>query len=212
VAALVVGQQTARVEPMGATGWSYFVPYEADVSAALQRLREDVFNRGDYLCDDVTDDQPEANPQKVLRVAEPWVQRLREDAAKLQEPSRTLYLQAAENVKAEILGGGTAPRKPKGKPKTIEEALEIQADSGTHSILDIVGVSSEPAFGHVRPFPPEKLLEFFGSHTPSRAKIEEAYDFGSLEDFLSERWEGIYVIAYCDGLPSEIFFAGCSGD
>jgi len=33
---------------MGASGWSYFVPYEADISAALQRLRADVFARGDY--------------------------------------------------------------------------------------------------------------------------------------------------------------------
>src|SRR5882724_1687251 len=30
---------------MGATGWSYFVPYEEDICAALQRLREDVFAR-----------------------------------------------------------------------------------------------------------------------------------------------------------------------
>ena len=198
---------------MGATGWSYFVPYQADVSAALQRLREDVFRRGDYICDnDVTDNEREAPLEKVLREVEPWLQRLREEAAKLQEPSRTLYLQAAENAKADILGGGTAPRKPKGKPKTIEEALEVQAESGTHSILDIIGVSSGPAFGHIRPFPPEKLVEFFGSQTPSHAEIEEAHDFGSLEDFVSERWEGIYIIAYRDGSPSEIFFAGCSGD
>ena len=33
---------------MGATGWDYFVPYQPDISAALQRLREDVFARGDY--------------------------------------------------------------------------------------------------------------------------------------------------------------------
>jgi hypothetical protein len=32
------------------------------------------------------------------------------------------------------------------------------------------------------------------------------------EDFTSKRWEGIYIIAYRDGSPSEIFFAGCSGD
>jgi hypothetical protein len=198
---------------MGATGWRYFVPYEADVSAALQRLREDVFNRGDYICgDDITDDETEAVLEKVRPEVEPWVQKIREEAAKLQEPLRTLYLRAAENFKAEIMGGGSAPRKSKGKPKTIEEALEVQAESGTHSILDIAGISSEPAFGHIRPFPPEKLVEFFGSQTPSHAEIEEAHDLGSLEDLVSERWEGIFIIAYRDGLPSEIFFAGCSGD
>ena len=198
---------------MGATGWSYFVPYEADVSAALQRLREDVFNRGDYIYgDENTGDQQEAILETVRPEVEPWVKRIREEAAKLQEPLRTLYLQAAENFKEEVMRGSPAPRKPTGQAKTIEEALEAQAESGTHSILDIAGVSSKPAFGHVRLFPPEKLVEFFGSHTPSHAQIEEAYDFGSLEDFVSERWEGIYIIAYRDGSPSEIFFAGCSGD
>jgi len=33
---------------MNATRWNYFVPYEADISSALQHLREDVFARGDY--------------------------------------------------------------------------------------------------------------------------------------------------------------------
>ena len=33
---------------MGATGWHYFVPYEADTQAALQSLREKVFKEGTY--------------------------------------------------------------------------------------------------------------------------------------------------------------------
>jgi hypothetical protein len=198
---------------MGATGWSDFVPYEADVSAALQRLRDDVFNRGDYIYGDgIPDDQRKAILEEVQPEMETWMQKVREEAAKLQEPLRTLYLQNAEKFKAEIMGGGPAPRKPKRKPKTIDEVLEFQAESGTHSILDMVGISSEPEFGHVRPFPRERLVEFFGSETPSHAEIEEAHDFGSLGDFVSERWEGIYIIAYRDGSPSEIFFAGCSGD
>ncbi len=198
---------------MGATGWSYFVPYEADVSAALQRLREDVFNRGDYVYGDgITDEQRKAILEEARPEMEPWIEKVREQAAKLEEPLRTLYLQNAEKFKAEIMGGGPAARKPKRKPKTIEEVLEFQAESGTHSILDIAGISSEPEFGHITPFPPEKLVELFGSATPSHADIEEAHDFGSLEDFVSERWEGIYIIAYRDGSPSEIFFAGCSGD
>jgi hypothetical protein len=34
---------------MGATGWSYFVPYEANIATALERLRQDGFTRGDYV-------------------------------------------------------------------------------------------------------------------------------------------------------------------
>ena len=33
---------------MGASGWRYYVPYEADFSAALARLRKQVFASGDY--------------------------------------------------------------------------------------------------------------------------------------------------------------------
>ncbi|MYW69173.1 hypothetical protein GTY65_34645 [Streptomyces sp. SID8379] len=33
---------------MGATGWEYYVPYQADTAAALEELRERVFREGDY--------------------------------------------------------------------------------------------------------------------------------------------------------------------
>ncbi|HEX5400004.1 MAG TPA: hypothetical protein VFY06_13245 [Verrucomicrobiae bacterium] len=198
---------------MGATGWSYFVPYEADISVALQRLRKDVFARGDYIYGDgVTDDQRKAILEKARPELNPWMQKVREEAAKLQEPFKTKYLEMAERIKSEITGDSSTSQKPKQKPKTIEEVLEFQAENGTHSILDVVGISQEPKFGCIRPFPHEKLVEFFGSETPSHAEIEEAHDFGLLKDFVSERWEGIYVIAYLNGSASEIFFAGCSGD
>src|SRR2546426_5226265 len=198
---------------MGASGWSYFVPYDADISAALQRLREEVFARGDYMYGDgVTESERKVILGKARPELDPWMQKVREEAAKLEEPFRTLYLEGAERIKVEIMGGGSAPRKPKRKPKTIEKLLESQAESGTHSILDIVCISPEPKFGAISPFPPNKLVEFFGSETPSHADIEKAHDSGLLEEFVSERWQGIYIIAHRDGSPSEIFFAGCSGD
>ena len=189
------------------------MPYEADIAAALRRLREDVFERGDYIYGDgITDDQRKDILEKMRPELDPWMQKVRERAATLGEPFKTQYLEMAEQIKGEITGGGSASREPRRKPKTIEKLLEFQAESGTHSILDIVGISEAPKFGHIRQFPREKLIEFFGSETPSHAEIEEAHDFGSLEEFVSERWEGFYVIAYRDGSPSEIFFAGCSGD
>ncbi|HUS33703.1 MAG TPA: hypothetical protein VMZ53_34620, partial [Kofleriaceae bacterium] len=33
---------------MGASGWSYYVPYDADFAAALGKLHDDVFERGEY--------------------------------------------------------------------------------------------------------------------------------------------------------------------
>jgi len=198
---------------MGATGWTYFVPYEADISAALQRLREDVFARGDYVYgDNLTDQQIKAILEKTRPEMDPWMQEVRKQAETLPEPIRTVYLQKAESFKRSIMSGDLPPKKRKPKSKTIEAVLEFQAESGTHSILDIVGISPEPQFRHISPLPREKLAELFGSATPTHAEIETAHDSGSLEDFVSERWEGIYVVAYHEGLPSEIFFAGCSGD
>ena len=33
---------------MGATQWSYFVPYQPDINEALQQLRNEVFKQGVY--------------------------------------------------------------------------------------------------------------------------------------------------------------------
>jgi hypothetical protein len=198
---------------MGASGWSYFVPYEADVSAALQRLREDVFARGDYAYGDgLSDGERKAILERVRPKLDPWVQKVREQAATMQEPMKTIYLETMAKIKGEIAGDIVPSRKPKQKPKTIEKLLEIQAESGTHSILDIVCISPKPKFGAISPIPQNRLGDFFDSETPSRVQIEEVHESGSLEEFVSERWQGIYIVAYHKGLPSELFFAGCSGD
>jgi hypothetical protein len=199
---------------MGASGWSYFVPYEADISAALQRLHQDVFSRGDYESDDgLSEDQIE----KTMKRAKPEFEaRATELLAKADDPSQPEHLRAAFRQFAEKLKemgnykAGAA--RLKQKPKTIKALLKQRAESGTHSILDIACISAEPKFGAISPFPRAKLIEFFQSETPSHAEIEEAYDSETFEEFVSERWQGIYIIACRDGKPDEIFFAGCSGD
>ncbi len=198
---------------MGASGWSYFVPYEADIETALQRLRKDVFDRGEYVYGtDITEDQLDALLKDARVEMDEWKRRAGETARTLPEPLRTYYRQGAEEVEERIMSGRFPHAGPKIMPKTIEQLLEFQAEEGTHSILDIVGISKESQFGNISPFPRAELIEYFGSETPSHAEIQAAYDSGSLEDFVHERWQGIYLIAYQDGVPSEIFFAGCSGD
>lgn len=194
---------------MGATGWSYFVPYEADIPAALQRLREDVFRRGDFQYGDpvVTEEQRKAF---LEHMPPDWLQKVRKQAESLEEPMKAAYLQQAERMRDTLVGGTPAPRKR--KPKTIERLLELQGESGTHSILDINSISPKPESGTVSPLPKTKLIELLGSEQPTHDQIERASSAGALEEFTSERWQGIYVVAYDDGSPSEIFFAGCSGD
>ena len=93
-------------------------------------------------------------------------------------------------------------------PSTIEEAFANMGADGTGSILDITGVSELPDFSAVTPLPRETLEELFGTDKPTREMIQTNMDF--YEDI--ERGQGVYIIAYKDGRPSEIFFAGYSFD
>jgi len=148
--------------------WSYWVPYDSDISAALQRLRGEIFAEGNY-----------ATADSVLSVG-----------------SRLIV----------------PPSDPRPKPATIQELLEREGKSGTHSILDMTCISATPKRKAISPFPDSLLKEYFGSATPAPSNVQEVYDFGSLEKFVTTRWRGIYLVAYFDGKPSDIFFAGCSGD
>ncbi|NDJ75059.1 MAG: hypothetical protein GYB65_02275 [Chloroflexi bacterium] len=166
---------------MGATGWSYFVPYQADINAALQALRQDVFESGKYF--HLSDIVPFADDIMNI-MPEGFADMLQQDA--------------------EELGLDDLP-----EPTTIEELLELNAESGTHSILDIEGISATPGFASAAPLSVDQLLELFGTEQPNHAQVEakihDIYD-------LRERWQGTYVIVYKDREPEEILFVGYSGD
>lgn len=164
---------------MGASGWGYFVPYQADMQNALNDLRLRVFEKGEYYT-------PGAFLQMIL-----------DRLDSLSEEERQRYEQLKQEYEQ-------AP-----KPKTIEELIRMNGEDGTHSILDMDGVSSEPEFGKVSPLTPEELHQVFGTSEPSRDMIE-----GNLSTLLTyrQRWEGLYIVVYKDGSPHELLFAGYSGD
>jgi hypothetical protein len=174
---------------MGASGWSYYVPYVADLGEALERLREQVFRGGKYFL-----------------------------------------------------------RNPSKKPKTIKKLLEMNAEEGTHSILDITRVAPTPTtpgrprrtrppnsdangaidmtrfdpvaherwlketfggIGAVSELHPDDLTKFFGTTRPSHAQVEELKI--DLQEF-RRRGEGTVVVIYEGDTPKELFFTGFSGD
>jgi hypothetical protein len=97
---------------------------------------------------------------------------------------------------------------PGAKHATIEQAMEDADADGTRSILDMERVSDTPDYSAVAPFPERAVVELFGTNRPTREMIDANYDiFETLE-----RGQGIYLIAYRDGEPSDIFFAGYSYD
>ncbi|HTB85545.1 MAG TPA: hypothetical protein VK742_17995 [Candidatus Sulfotelmatobacter sp.] len=202
---------------MGATTWDYFVPYDDDVGGALQRLRELVFREGRY--ERFTCSADELKPfQEVPGIVDQTAPL--EKQVQKQEGESILQWGVRIQKLLDQFGGESPKAEPdySKTPKTIDELLEEQGESGTHSILDIQRISPVPEFGAVSPMPAERLSEIFGTDKPTRKMVEsklgdcrEAHDLVE-NPLVTERWQGVYFILYRDGKPAELFFMGTSGD
>jgi hypothetical protein len=95
------------------------------------------------------------------------------------------------------------------RPGSIEEALEMAAEDGTHSILDIERTGRRREFGVATPYPPREVERAFGTAHPTHDEVEESWDVVAEE---LERWEAHYLVVYKGGTPDEYAFIGCSGD
>jgi hypothetical protein len=172
---------------MGASGWSYTTSYDPDIEAALGRLQQEVFERGDYY--------------------KPWEEVWRYRDAILVKPLD--QLQDHERQYLRLMKSYPMPDR-NYVPASIEDVLRNNAESGTHSILDIYGVSDESSFGAATPLSDEEMLRVFGTTQPTAEDVESTLASGLGENL--ERWQAVYFVAYKDGRPHEIHFEGCSGD
>jgi hypothetical protein len=183
---------------MGASGWSYRTPYQPDTEAALRQLRAEVFARGEY-----------EKPWEMIGISYAEMRAGAED--NFDDP---------EEAEAILRPFGTSPPAddedgPDG-PATIEELLAVNAESGTHSILDILAVGAEPDFGTAGPVPDEVLTASFGTTRPTAEQVGPGYPSYPkplarlIEDL--ERWQAVYFVIYKDGAPHQIAFEGNSGD
>lgn len=167
---------------MGASGWTYFVPYQSDINQALHDLHQAVFDSGMYYTE------------------EAFVSGLRT----MMEHTDSEYAQPIKDLLADLpLETETIP------PATIAELLERNGESGTHSILDITQISSTPGFCAAAPLSEQQLLDIFGTTQPTHQMIEQHLD---QVQALRRSWEGTYIIVYEDDTPFEILFTGFSGD
>jgi hypothetical protein len=181
---------------MGATQWSYFVPYQPDINKALQQLRGDVFEQGAY-------EQPFGFDQNEV---ESQLDYLASKYQSLPDEIRKHTDQFLEFARA-----AAKQQAPRQSPDSIEQLLKRCGTEGTHSILDIEWVSLEPAFGVIAPLPQGKLVGIFGTEQPTREMVEKwsaRIDPPDAEP-LYQRWEGIYIVVYRDTEPVEIYFEGC---
>lgn len=106
---------------------------------------------------------------------------------------------------------------------SIDEALEMSEEAGTHSILDIMnGVADTVESFAVSPLTDAELIKFYNTVQPTRQMIEASLDgytviLNGQDEFiclydLRRNWEGCYIVVYDDVQPVEICFAGCTGD
>jgi hypothetical protein len=180
---------------MGATGWEYTTPYDPDPDIALQDLRDRVFETGDYL-----------RPGEILRLP-----RHRDSRPPLPAWFWAFYYLARvislfSFAASWLVRGGREPR-------TIEELLHDSGENGTHSILDIDHTADFPEFMAATPLTRCKLLDHFGTTTPTAKQFAEARD--AFEEVMNEikRWEAVYFTLHDEnGQPSEYVFIGVSGD
>lgn len=107
---------------MGASSWSYFVEYDQNPARALAALREHVFANGKYAG---PGGYPKPLPMELLR------------ARKAVDPFTNKVVTFPALSRREF------ERRYVKRPSSIAELLEIQAEDGTHSALDIARMSSE---------------------------------------------------------------------
>jgi hypothetical protein len=184
---------------MGASGWSYFVPYQQEINKALKELKDEVFEKGRY-------ERPlDVNPNQAER-----------DLNYLT----SLYASLPDEVRKqtdqflELARSAAKRQRPARMANSIDELLEQCRENGTHSILDIEKVSSVPGFGVITPLSNEHLINIFRTDKPTHEMVaiwSNRVDPPTAKPFY-ERWQGVYVIVYEDNKPTEIYFEGASGD
>jgi hypothetical protein len=102
------------------------------------------------------------------------------------------------------------PTKPSpgAQHASIDEAREAAGAEGTRSILDVEGVSEQPAVGFAAPLADATLEDLYGTRQPTRNMV----DSNSPLCESIERGQAIYMTVYQNGHPDELMFAGFSYD
>jgi hypothetical protein len=185
---------------MGANPWDHFTPYQEDINAALQSLKEQEFRAGRYGFENWHNQMISA----METLGSPPDLYAGFDLGMGQErPSADALIDQHGSVQA-----------------AMAAILEESSDSGTKSILDMINVSDYPDLCAVCPLSEEELQAIFQTAQPSHEMVEsillkeEGQEGNGWELFWESigRGQGRYIIVYEDAQPTELFFAGYSVD
>jgi hypothetical protein len=164
-------------------------PYDENPNAALQQLRDDVFESGSY-------GDPFGNVSLWTQVKDlPF--------------GLKLIVVIAKGV---YLGSRFASWVARGcrSPGSIDEAVAWAGESGTHSILDIERCSQTPDFGVAWQLQPAIRRRLYGTEQPTAEDLARVGWHAAAENL--DRWQAVYFPLYEDGNPVSLVFVGCSGD
>lgn len=189
---------------MGATGWTYFVPYQPDVGKALEELRWQVFRSGAYQTSPVPlhgwEEVQEMTDEEFEQFLASWQEKLEGDYINYDPEEAKRQQEFFRIVRA--------------LPDKVEDlttpdqlvAWNHDGESGTHSIIDIGGINGWAA--PVRMMDDEEeLIQMFDTTQPEHDVVaERAHLVGS------RRYEARCIVVYKDGKPHELCFTGFSGD
>ena len=189
---------------MGGHPWMYFVPYEGDLQAALDKLKERELRAGRYnpAMPSIPFPVDPAEPAPGAKHASVEAARAAADAdgtRSILDMDRVVTEPRVPGVDDGMVG--------------LQEHLDALADEGPGGLvdlgqLDVGALMGAAGFGVVTPVAADQLRRLYGTTTPSREAVAKAPDF--LDDL--ERGTGVYVILYEGETPTGICFAGYSYD
>jgi len=174
------------------------VPYQQDLGAALQQARREAYARGSFYRAEPSSQARSMAEEEYVAWELAEIRRSILDAFGDDgwEPDDTMSREAWRAARIEV----TDP----------DSLLASQPFDGTHSIIDMAGISATSAPHMVAPVPAEELDELFGTRRPAAPAVAAAIENGALTGL--ERWHGRYVIGYDGDVPHAIHFVGYSGD
>jgi hypothetical protein len=194
---------------VGATGWSYVVPYQQDMGKVLEDLKGEVFLQGDYQKPSI--DMSFLDEIGFFDADEETRESMFSEytLGPLREPIQRFGLDGLRDWLEKL------DAAPKVQNREELAALQCLSWEGTWSILDIGGVTTEPSAGDIFPLPPEAIIQYFGTDRPERGMLpawRQRWDQWPGESLPYERGQGIYFVLYQNGQPAEIYVEGSSGD
>lgn len=194
---------------MGASGWIRFVPHDPDPTVALRAARHATFADGDFYAPPQRSELELHRLRKELRAE---IDELRKGPADIGDgPDRDTMIEITEGeleqIEEELVSlksGATEPIDAR-----IRSLLIRCAEEGTHSVLDFHRIGDTPGYGVAASLTDDDLTHLFGTTQPTRAQVTEKQDA-----LIQHRRRGMasYVVVYDGDQPSEIAFAGISGD